>query len=377
MDFNLTEEQRLLADSVRRYLTNRYGFEQRNAILESESGISDEAWSTYAELGILGRALPEDAGGFGGGAADLMPVMEAFGECLILEPFVPTVALAGRLIARLGTQAQREQWLGAVAEGRARLALAHGEAGARYDLSQVGTRASRDGGRWRIDGEKAVVLGATVADRIVVSASTGDGDAGTAISLFLVDPAAPGVTVRGYRTVDGLRAADLELSGVQVDADAMLGDEGAALPAIEEAHDFATALCCAEAVGAIRAANAATLDYLKTRKQFGVPIGTFQALQHRMVDMTMELEQAYSMACLACSRVDTEPDAAARAHVVSAAKLRVARACRDVSQESIQLHGGMGMAEEMMVSHLFRRLTVLAQLFGDQDHHLERFAATD
>jgi alkylation response protein AidB-like acyl-CoA dehydrogenase len=241
----------------------------------------------------------------------------------------------------------------------------------------VGARAKRSSSGYTIEGEKRAVLHGAAADTLIVSARTSGADTDPAgISLFLVDRSAAGLTLKDYRTIDELRAADVWLSGVTLPAEALLGVEGQALPLIEEATDYATALLCAEAVGAIRFANETTLEYLKTRRQFGVPIGSFQALQHRMVDMVISYEQARSMSCLACVKVDTA-GAAERRRAVSAAKIKVADACRHVSQEAVQLHGGMGMTEELKVSHTFRRLTMISQIFGDADHHLERFAAAD
>jgi alkylation response protein AidB-like acyl-CoA dehydrogenase len=256
------------------------------------------------------------------------------------------------------------------------MAFAQSEEGARFDLGHVATRAKKSGAGYVIDGVKRVVLHGPSADLLVVSARTsgGDGDR-SGISLFLVDAKAPGVSMKACRTLDEMRAADIAFKGVAVGADALIGKEGEALALIEEVTDFATALVCAEAVGAMKYANDATLEYLKTRKQFGVAIGAFQALQHRMVDMVISYEQAKSMASLACARVDSEKNPAERKRLVSAAKIKVSEACRHISQESVQLHGGMGMSEELKVSHTFRRLTMIAQQFGDEDHHLERFAA--
>jgi alkylation response protein AidB-like acyl-CoA dehydrogenase len=372
MNFDYNEEQQLLADSVRRYVQKNYDFEHRKAIVASPEGYSEEAWRAFAEMGLLALPLAPDYGGFGGGAVDLMAVMEAFGEALVVEPYLATIGLGARLVARAGDDAHRQSILPQVAEGKMKLAFAHGEADARYDLARVAARATKAGGGWSLDGLKKVVLGAPCADRLVVSATTGKG-----LSLFLVDPKAAGVALKPCRTLDNMRAADVVLKGARVGADALLGAEGEALPAIEEAVDFATALVCAEAVGAMKYANEATLEYLKTRKQFGVTIGTFQALQHRMVDMFVAAEQARSMACLAATKVDAPADGADRMRSISAAKIRIADACRQISQESVQLHGGMGMTEELKVSHSFRRLTIIAQQFGDADHHLERFAALE
>ena len=290
-------------------------------------------------------------------------------NALLVEPYLATV-MAARLVARTGNEAQRGSILPLVVEGRMRLALAHTERGARYNLAQVKTAAKPVSGGWQLDGGKAVVLGAPQADKIVVPARTAKG-----VSLFLIDRAA--LRLHAYRTLDEMRAADIALEGVKVGADALLGEEGGGLPPLEEATDFATALVCAEAVGAIKFACDTTLDYLKTRKQFGVPIGTFQALQHRVVDMYITHEQARSMACVAASRADSAPSVRERQLAISAAKIKIADSCRHVSQESVQLHGGMGMSEELKVSHTFRRLTVIAQQFGDAEHHLARFAALD
>jgi len=378
MNFDYSEEQQLLADSIRRFIAKDYDFEARKKIVASRQGASEEVWKTFAEMGLLGIPFAPEQGGFGGGATDLMSAMEAIGEGLVVEPFLATVGLAAQLVARGGSDAQKKALLPAVIEGRLKMAFAHTENGARYDLARVAATAKKAGGVWLLDGEKRIVLGAPLADKLVVSARTsGKATDAQGISLFLVDRAAAGVGLRPYTTLDEMRAADVTLKGVEVGADALLGREGGALALIEEAVDFATALVCAEAVGAMKQANEATLEYLKTRKQFGVPIGTFQALQHRMVDMVIAAEQARSMAYLACAKVDGEKNARERARLVSAAKVKIADACRHVSQESIQLHGGMGMSEELKVSHTFRRLTMIAQQFGDAEHHLTRFAALD
>jgi alkylation response protein AidB-like acyl-CoA dehydrogenase len=377
MNFDYNEEQQLLAASIRRFVDKDYGFETRRRIVASAESYSRSVWSTLAELGVLGLPLPSDYDGFGGGAVDLLSVMEAFGEALIVEPFLATVALSAQFIARGGTPAQKARLLPAVARGELVLAFAHTDRGARYDLGHVATRARRTSDGYVLDGEKHIVLHAPSAQRLLVSAST-DGEVAQpkGISIFLVDATAPGVSLRRYRTLDAFPAADVSFRSVTVGAEALIGVENEALPLIEEVVDYATALVCAEAVGAIKYANDATLEYLKARRQFGVPIGSFQALQHRMVDMVVSYEQAKSMASLACATVDVERDPERRKHMVSAAKVKIAEACRHVSQESVQLHGGMGMSDEMKVSHTFRRLTMIAQQFGDADHHLERFART-
>ena len=352
MKFDYTEEQQLVADSVRRFVAQDYAFETRKRIVASKEGWSRDVWSKLAQIGLLGLPFPADYGGFGGRAVDMMSVMEAFGDALVVEPYLSTVGLAGRLVARAGTEAQKRELLPAVAEGRLVLAFAHSG------------DATSDGSA--LNGRKRVVMHAPCADTLVVSARVG-----ATPGLFLVDARARGVAMTPYVTLDSMRAADVDLS----DAPAVrLGEGDDATAAIEEAIDYATALLCAEAVGAMKSANDATLEYLKTRKQFGVPIGFFQALQHRMVDMVIDCEQARSMASLACARVDAESDAAERSRIVSAAKIKIADAARHISQESVQLHGGMGMSDELKVSHTFRRLTVIAREWGDVDHHLERFA---
>ena len=349
MNFDYNEEQQLLADSVRRYLAKSYDFEARKKIVAGK-GWSPEAWAQFAEMGLMGLPVSAEHGGFGGGAVDLMGVMEAFGEALVVEPYLPLV-LAVRLL-------RHSELLSGVVEGKTKLALAHNEKGARFSLDAMKTRASKQGAGWMLDGEKAAVIGAPVADHLVVSARDDSG-----IALFLVDIGK--VSLQAYRTMDERLAADVVLRGTE--ARRIEGTR----KALEEAIDFGTALVCAEAVGAMKFACDTTLEYLKTRKQFGVSIGTFQALQHRMVEMFISLEQARSMACLAASRADAGGDARA----ISGAKIKIADAARHVSQEAVQLHGGMGMTEELKVSHAFRRLTVLAREFGDADHHLARLAA--
>ena len=375
MDFEYSEEQRLLADTLKRFLATAYSFDARAKIMASAAGYSEDVWATLADMGLLGLPFDTAYGGFGGSTVDVMIVMEAMGEGLVVEPYLATVGLGGQFVARCGTEAQKQAILPAVAEGRAKLALAQTERGARYDLQHVATRARRTGEGWVLDGEKCAVLHGSCADLLVISARTrGSPTDPHGISLFLVGRDTPGLSTQEYHTIDNLRAVDIRLSGAVVPGEALLGPEGDGLALLEEVVDYGTALLCAEAVGAIRYANEATLAYLKTRRQFGVPIGSFQVLQHRMVDMFISYEQARSMACLACVKVDTA-DAAERRHVVSAAKIKIADACRHVSQEAVQLHGGMGMTEELKISHTFRRLTMIAQAFGDVDYHLERFAA--
>jgi len=365
VNLELDEDQQLLVDAVRRFVQHDYGFEARREVLRSPEGSSEAVWRTLAEIGLTGLLIGPEHGGAGGGVVDLMGVMEVFGEALLVEPFLATVVLGAQLVARAGSEAQRAAVLPEVAQGTRKLAFAHTEVGARYDLGVVQATARRDGAGWRIDGEKRVVLGAPLADALVVSARTPAG-----VGLFLVDRGDVGMTP--YRTLDGMRAADVVLADAAAE---LLGAEGDALPVIEEVVDVATVLVCAEAIGVMRSCCDATLEHLKTRRQFGVPIGSFQALQHRMVDMAIAHEQARSMALLACSQLDGDTlGAPERARVVSAAKIKIADDGRLIAQEAVQLHGGMGMTEELKVSHSFRRLTVIAQQFGDAEHHLARFA---
>jgi len=368
MNFDYNEEQQLLADSVRRFLAKDYAFEARKKIVASKEGWSAQVWAQLAEMGLTGLPFSPDHGGFGGGAVDLMGIMEAAGDALLVEPYLPTL-MGGQLVARAGSDAQKKAVLPAIVDGKLRMAFAHTEKGARYNLAKVGASARSSAGGagpgWEITGEKLVVLGAPAAEKFVVSAKTDKG-----LCLFLVD--AKNVKIKPYVTLDEQRAGDLALQKAPGE---LLGAEGGALPVVEAVVDFATALVCAEAVGAMKFACDTTLEYLKTRKQFGVPIGTFQALQHRMVDMYVAQEQARSMACLACSKIDANTDAKDRARAISAAKIKISDNARLISQESVQLHGGMGMSEELKVSHTFRRLTMIAQQFGDADHHLARFAS--
>jgi alkylation response protein AidB-like acyl-CoA dehydrogenase len=375
MDFDYSEEQRLLSETLRKFLNTGYTFDARDKLTKTPAGYSEDVWAALAEMGILGVPFAAELGGFGGTTVDMMVVMEALGEALVVEPYLATVGLGGQFVARGGTDAQRQRILPSLIQGKTKMAFGHLPQGGRYDLRAVGARAAAAGDGFVLDGEARMVLHGGTADLLVIAARTAGGERDErGISLFLVERGAGGVSLKDYRTLDNLRVADVTLSGVRVGRDALLGAAGDGFALAEEVVDYATALVCAEAVGAIKYAHDATLDYLKTRRQFGVPIGTFQALQHRMVDILISYEQAKSIACLACVKVDSA-DAAERRRIVSAAKIKIADACRHVSQEAVQLHGGMGMTEELKISHTFRRLTAIAHAFGDADHHLERFAA--
>ncbi len=374
MDFNYTEEQLAIQDTLRRFIAKDYGFEHRRATAKSADGFDRQAWATFAEFGILALPFPEDMGGLNGNGVDTMLVMEMLGRGLALEPYIATVVLCGGLIRDAGNTAQQESIIGGIAGGERLLALAHYEANGRYDLAHVTTTATANGGDansgWKLNGAKVVALGAPAADTLVVSAKTAKG-----ISLFLVDAKAAGVRLRAYPTQDGARAGDVKLVNVEVNAEALIGSDGGGLPLVERAVDYANAALCAEAVGIMSALNEVTLEYLKTRKQFGVPIGKFQALQHRMADTVVATEQARSMAINAAVRVDSA-DAAERSRTVAAAKAYVSAQARFVGQQAVQLHGGMGVTDELNVAHYFKRLTMIGLTFGDADYQLGKFSDT-
>ena len=374
MDFDFTEEQRLLRDSVDRLLADRYTFDKRKAYLVEPEGWSRALWSQYAELGLLGLPFAERHGGFGGGGIELMLVMEGFGRALALEPYLATVVLAGTALRLAASEAQQSSLVPRVAAGELVLAFAHGERQARYDLSDVLTTAKPRAGGWVLDGSKSVVAHGDSAGMLVVSARTaGNRNDTDGISLFLVDAAANGVARRAYTMRDGTRAAEISLSGVELGSDSVLGEVGAGFPVIERVTEAGIAATAAEAVGAMEAMQSMTLEYLKTRTQFGKPIGQNQALQHRATDMFVSLEQGRSMAMLAAMMVD-EPNAAERAHNIAMVKVGVGQAARFVSQNAVQLHGGIGMTEEYAVGHYFRRCMVIEHSFGDTAHHLSRLA---
>ncbi|ACA14804.1 acyl-CoA dehydrogenase domain protein [Methylobacterium sp. 4-46] len=375
MDFDLSEEQSLLKDSVERLLADRYDFEARTRHGRHPEGFSPEMWRSYAEQGLLAVPFAEEDGGIGGGPVETMIVMEAFGRALVLEPYLATVVLAGGLMRRAASAAQRAEWLPGLIGGETRYAFAHHERQARYDLHDVGLSARRDGAGYVLEGDKSLVLHGDSADRLIVSARTAGSrrDRG-GIGLFLVDARAEGVSRRGYPTQDGQRAAEISLSSVKVGPEAVLGAPEDALPAIERVVEEAIAALCAEAVGAMDRMHALTVEYLKTRKQFGTPIGSFQVLQHRAADMFIALEQARSMAFLA-TMMAGEEDAAERARALSGAKVQIGRSGRIVGQGAVQLHGGVGVTMEYSVGHFFKRVTMIDTLFGDADHHLARVAA--
>ncbi len=371
MDFNFKEEQLAFADALKRWVTKDYSFDARNKIVHSDTGVSDTAWATLAELGMTALPVPEEQGGFSGSAVDMFVVMQELGRGLVVEPYLATVIGAEVLKAGGGHGALLEQ----VAGGELKLACAFGERQARYDLMDITTiAAARDGG-YVLNGAKSIVLHGAQAGSLIVSARTGGSQRDAeGISLFVVPADTAGVAITDFRTLDGLRAANITFTEVQLPATALVGAEGAAWETLDHGADYGAALLCAEALGAMEAIFAATLDYVKTRSQFGAPIGKFQALQHRMADMYIHLEQARSMALLAAVKMGAA-DKAERRRTVSAAKFRVGQALKFVGQQAVQLHGGMGVTDEVMAAHLFKRLTMIELTLGDADHHLQRFIA--
>lgn len=374
MDFELSDDQRLLQDSITRLLGDRYAFEQRKNYAKAPEGFAPALWSQYAELGLLGVPFAEEYGGFGGGAQEIMLVMQAFGRALILEPYLATVVLGGTALQVAGSDAQKADILPAIAEGRMKLAFAHSERQARYDLTDVVTTAKRGGGGWVLDGAKSVVMHGEAADKLVLSARTsGDRYDTAGITLFLVDTSAPGLARRGYATRDEQRAADVALSNVTVGEGDVLGEVGNGFSTVQRIVAAGIAATAAEAVGAMEAMHSMTLEYSKTREQFGKPIGSYQVVQHRLADMFMTMEQGRSMAMLATMMVE-QPDSAERTRKIAMAKVGVGQAARYVSQSAIQMHGGIGMTEEYAVGHYFRRCMVIERLFGDPAYYLQKLA---
>lgn len=374
MDFEPSDDQRLLVESIGRMLADNYGFQQRKAFVTAPEGFSTAMWSRYAEQGLLGVPFAEEYGGYGGGPQEVMLVMQTFGKHLVLEPYLATVILGGGAVQAFGTADQKKAILTAICEGSLKMAFAHGERQARYDVTDVMTTARRDGSGWIIDGSKTVVQHGDVADKLVVSARTaGDRYDADGITVFLIDAKAQGVARRGYPTRDETRAADIALDNVRVtDAD-VLGEVGKGLAVVQRIIEMGIAATGAEAVGAMEAMNEMTLDYSKTRVQFGQAIGTFQVVQHRMVDMFMAAEQGKSMAMLATMTLD-EADPGKRAHDMALAKVGIGQSARYVSQSAVQMHGGIGMTEEYAVGHYFRRCMVIERLWGDPAFYLQKLA---
>jgi pimeloyl-CoA dehydrogenase small subunit len=375
MDFELSPEQEQLRDNVARLMRERYGLEARKGYQSSSPGWSEALWRVYAEMGLLGAPFAEADGGYGGGPVETMIVMEQFGKALALEPYLQTVVLCGALLKHSASGKQRPELIGAIAAGESRVSFAHAEKQSGFDLNDVGLRVVKDGGRgFVLNGEKTLVGQGDSADKLIVSArlrgARRDRDG---IGLFLIDADAPGVTRRGYPTQDGQRAAEIAFADVRAAPHDVIGAPDGAFPVIERAVDETIAALAAEAVGAMSEALTMTVEYLKTRKQFGVTIGSFQALQHRASDMTVALEQARSMMYLAAMMAD-EDDDAKRAKAMSAVKAQIGRSAKFIGQQAVQMHGGIAMTYEYKVGHLFKRLTMIDAAYGDADIHVRRLA---
>ena len=367
MEFTHTDERRMLQDSLRRYLSDRFAPGQRKAILADPMGFSAEMWSGLADLGVIGALFTEDEGGFGGGGFDLMVVFEEMGRAGAIDPLIDTAIMGGGLIADLGSDGQKEK-LEAVIAGELQLAFAGLEPGGRYDLDHVTTRAEERDGKVTLTGRKAVVANAPAADLLLITAQTAEGHDREGIRVYLVAPDAPGLSMRDYDLTGGGRAAEITLEGVPAEP---LGDDSPAWPAIERRAAQATTALCAEALGLMETAIDLTLDYMRTRKQFGQPIGKFQALQHRMADVVIEREQARSAVINLAGHLHREPEL--RELHVSAAKNLIGRVGRLVAEEAIQIHGGIAMTQEYELAHIAKRLLMIDHRFGDAEHHLERF----
>lgn len=374
MDFTFTEEQELIRSSLSSFLKDVYDFEKRRKAISSEAGWRPEIWRAMAQdLGVLGATFPEDVGGFGGGPVETLVIMQELGRALVVEPYLETVVIAGGLLKRASGETANAA-IGEIMAGELVAALAWGEPQSRFDPADVLTSAKRDGSGWRLNGRKAVVSAAPWASKLLVTARTGGGRRdGEGVSLFLVDKTAKGLTTHDYPTVDGRRASEVELDAVVVGPDALIGEEGAASPLIDAVFDEARAALCAEALGVLSELVRQTVDYAKQRKQFGRPIAEFQVLQHRMVDMFIQSEQSVSMAYLAALKLDAP--AAERARAVSAAKAFVGKALTFVGQAAVQTHGGIGMTEELALSHYFKRAAMIEKELGSTDYHLRRFEA--
>ena len=374
MDFDFSDEQRLLKDSIDGLLKNSYDFDQRKKHGASKKGWSDTVWKTFAEQGLLGLPFAEADGGFGAGATETAIVMEALGKSLVLEPYLATVILGGGFLRHGGSDAQRKAHIPSVVDGSKTFAFAQLEKNSRYDLGDVSTTAKKKGAGFVIDGAKFVVMHGDSADTLVVTARTKGGQRDRiGVGVFLVPAKASGVRIKGYPTQDGLRAADITFEAVEVGADAALGDPENGLPLVERVVDEARIALCSEAVGLMDEALKTTIEYLKTRQQFGVNIGTFQSLQHRGSDMFVALEQARGIAMYGTMAVGFE-DAQERSSAIAATKVQVGRSGKYIGQQAIQLHGGVGMTQEYKIGHYFKRLTMIESTFGDADYHLRRVA---
>jgi pimeloyl-CoA dehydrogenase small subunit len=373
MDFSFTEEQTLLRNSVQKFVQNDYSFDARRAIIKSETGWKKENWAKIAEMGLLAAPFTEEQGGLGGGPIETMIIMEEFGRGLVVEPFLGTVVLGGGFLRHGGSKAQQDKYIPEIVEGKRTMAFAFAEPQGRYNLADLSVTAKKSGAGYTLNGHKAVVVGAPWADTLIVTARTAGAQRDAkGVSVFVVDKKAKGVSCRDYPTVDGLRASEVTFENVSVGADAVIGEVDNGLPLIERVVDEGIAALSAEAIGGMKVLNDATVEYCKTRKQFGVPIGKFQVLQHRMVDMFMNYEQSVSITYMVTLKLDGAAEE--RRKAASAAKVQIGKAGRFIGQQAVQLHGGMGMTDELNVGHYFKRLTMIDTMFGNVDHHLKRYS---
>ncbi len=373
MDFSFSEEQSMLVDSVARFIDSDYDFETRQKIAASDTGFSADMWHTFAELGWTAVLFAEEDGGLDGGPIELMLMMEQFGRGLVVEPFLANIILAGGVLKRAATNEQKSQWMAPLIEGDFQAALAFAEPQARFDIADIATTAALDGDSYVLSGSKNLVLNGGAADILIIPARTaGNQSDEDGITLFAVPASAPGLTCRSYPTVDALQAADVELENVSVNADTVLGDVGKGFPVLREVVDEATLAVCAEGIGIMQIMHDKTVEYSKNRVQFGVPIGTFQALQHRMVDTMIACEQSRSLMYW-CVMLNASGDTSAQS-AISALKYQVGTAGIKVAREAVQLHGGMGVTWELDVAHYFKRISAIDLMFGNADYHLDRFA---
>ena len=375
MDFSFSDEQTLLQESVSRFITNDYGFESRQKHSRSDAGYSLENWQTFAELGWLGVPFSENHGGFGGGAVETMLMMEEFGKGLVVEPYLATVVACGSALNGFGSEDQKSSFIPQIIDGSKLWALAFAEPQGRFNLADLTTTATANNGSYLLSGHKSVVINGPNANFFIVSVRTsGEQRDETGISLFIIPSDAKGLSRRDYPTVDGQRASELILDNVELDEASRLGEEGQGLNVLQKAIDFATLAIGSEAVGCMEVLYKDTVEYCKNREQFGQPIGKFQVLQHRMVDMFMEHEQSKSLMFMAAMRWDEGYGAEAQ-KAVSAFKVQVGKSGKFVGQSAVQLHGGMGMTDELNIGHYFKRLTIIDTMFGNVDHHLKRFGS--
>ena len=375
MDFTYTEIQTMLADSVGKFIDNEYDFDTRQAYAGSDKGYSEKVWSTFAELGWTAVPFSEEDGGFGGGPTDVMVLMQSLAPGLVVEPYLANIVLAGGILRRAASPDQKERWLQAIIGGELQATLAFSEPQARYDLASVHTTATPDGDKWVLNGTKGLVPNGGTADLLIVPARTTGASADEdGITLFAIDANAEGISRNAYATVDGLRAAEITLDGVRAGADTVIGEVGKGFATLDATIDDATLAVCAEAVGIMSVLKDKTVEYSKNRKQFGVPIGSFQELQHRMVDMLMACEQAQSLLMWSVMKRDAEGDDCKRA--VSSIKYLIGTEGKKLGEDAVQIHGGMGVTWDLDVAHYFKRLTAICTLFGNADWHLDKLADT-